>query len=205
VRVINKGILGCDLDDLDAVSSGQRDIPVSDCRHWQALWSAEVERYHPEVVGLLAGRWDITDHILDGRVVSIDQPAWNHHLEQELDQVVGVVSARGAKVVLFTMPYLRPPQEAPDGSVYPENRNSRVDEYNRLLARVAARHPGEVTVIDLNRILDPGGQFATVVDGVTVRWADGIHVTRAGGQWIEPFVLPTIAQLGLEARAAGRS
>jgi peptidoglycan/LPS O-acetylase OafA/YrhL len=205
VRVINRGVLGCDLDDLDAVSSGQRDIPVSDCRHWRTLWAAEVARYHPEVVGFLAGRWDITDHLLGGQVVSIDQPAWNRHLEQEMDQVVGVLSAGGAKVVLFTMPYIDPPQEAPDGSVYPENRNSRVDEYNRILDRVAARHPGEVTVVDLNEILDPAGHFQTVVDGVTVRWADGIHVTKAGGQWIEPFVLPTVAQLGLDARAAGRT
>ena len=205
VRVINRGVLGCDLDDLDAVSSGQTDIPVSDCRHWRTLWAAEVARYHPEVVGFLAGRWDITDHLLDGRVVSIDQPAWNRHLEEEMDQVVGVLSAGGAKVVLFTMPYIDPPQEAPDGSLYPENRNSRVDEYNAILDRVAARHPAEVTVVDLNRILDPAGHFQTVVDGVTVRWADGIHVTRAGGQWIEPFVLPTVAQLGLEARAAGRT
>jgi hypothetical protein len=203
VRVINKGVLGCDLDNLDAVSSGQRDIPVSDCRHWQTLWGGEVARYHPEVVGLLAGRWDITDHLLDGSVVSIDQSAWNHHLEAEMNQVVAVASAGGARVVLFTMPYLDPPQEAPDGSTYPENRNSRVDEYNAILARVAARHPGEVTVIDLNRILDPSGRFQSVIDGVTVRWADGIHVTKAGGQWIEPSVLPTIAQLGLDARASG--
>ena len=119
VRVINRGVLGCDLDDLDAVSSGQTDIPVSDCRHWRTLWAAEVARYHPEVVGFLAGRWDITDHLLDGRVVSIDQPAWNRHLEEEMDQVVGVLSAGGAKVVLFTMPYIDPPQEAPDGSLYP--------------------------------------------------------------------------------------
>jgi peptidoglycan/LPS O-acetylase OafA/YrhL len=205
VRVINKGVLGCDLDDLDAVSSGQRDIPVSDCRHWQALWGAEVERYRPEVAGLLAGRFMITDHFVDGRVVTIDQPAWNHHLELEMDQVVAVLSARGAKVVLFTMPYLDPPAEAPDGSVYPENRTSRVDEYNAILRRVAASHPGVVTVIDLNRLLDPQGHFATVVDGVPVRWADGIHVTRAGGQWLEPSVLPTIARLGLEVRAAGTS
>ena len=163
----------------------------------------EVARYRPEVVGLLAGRFEITDHLVDGKVVSIDQPAWNHHLEDEMDQVVGVLSAGGAKVVLVTMPYIDPPQSAPDGSVYPENRNSRVDEYNRILDRVAARHPGEVTVIDLNRILDPAGHFQSVVDGVTVRWADGIHVTRAGGQWAEQSVLPTVAQLGLEARASG--
>jgi hypothetical protein len=205
VQVENKGVLGCDLDDLDAISSGQEDIPVSACRHWSTLWAGEVDRYHPEVVGLLAGRRDITDHLLGNTVVSIDQPAWNRHLQDEMDQVVAVLSAGGAKVVLLTMPYIDPPQEAPDGSVYPENRNSRVDEYNRILDRVAAGHPGEVTVIDLNKLLDPAGHFQMVVDGVTVRWADGIHVTKAGGQWLEPSVLPTIAELGLEARASGRT
>ena len=205
VRVINKGVLGCDLDNLDAISSGQHDIPESTCRHWKTLWAAEVRALHPEVVGLLAGRWDITDHLLNGQVVSIDQPAWNRHLEDEMNQVVAVLSAEGAKVVLLTMPYIAPPQEAPDGSVYPENRKSRVDEYNQILRRVAARHPGEVRVIDLNAVLDPKGQFQTVVDGVTVRWADGIHVTKAGGQWIQPAVLPVVAQLGLEARASGRT
>jgi peptidoglycan/LPS O-acetylase OafA/YrhL len=204
VRVINKGVLGCDLDNLDAISSGQRDIPVSDCRHWPTLWGHEIDQFHPEVVGLLAGRFEITDHLVGGQVVSIDQPAWNRHLTEEMDRVVGVLSARGARVVLFTMPYIQPPQEAPDGSTYPENRASRIDEYNQILRRVAARHPGTVTVIDLNAILDPGGRFQTVVDGVTVRWADGIHVTKAGGQWAEQFVLPTIAQLGLDARAAGQ-
>jgi len=205
VQVINKGVLGCDINDLDAITSGQLDIPVSSCVHWRTLWAEEVARYHPDVVGLLAGRWDITDHLLDGTVVSIDQPAWNRHLEKEMDQVVAVLSAGGAKVVLFTMPYIDPPQEEPNGSLYPENRNSRVDEYNRILERVAARLPGEVTVIDLNRILDPAGHFQTVVDGVTVRWADGIHITKAGGQWIEPVVLPTVAELGLESRANGRT
>ncbi len=205
VQVDNKGVLGCDLDDLDAISSGQEDIPVSACRHWKTLWSNEIESYHPDVVGLLAGRWDITDHLLGNTVVSIDQPAWNRHLQNEMEQVVAVLSARGAKVVLFTMPYIDPPEEAPNGSLYPENRNSRVDEYNQILERVAARHPDEVTVINLNKLLDPSGHFQTVVDGLTVRWADGIHITKAGGQWLEPFVLPTIAELGLEARASGRT
>ncbi len=203
VKVINKGVLGCDLDDVDAVSSGQVDIPVSACRHWRTLWSGEVDRYHPDVVGLLAGRWDVTDHLVGGQSVSIDQPAWNHHLEAEMNQVVAVLSARGAKVVLFTMPFIDPPDEEPDGALYPENEPSRVDEYNQILERVAARHPGEVTVVDLNRILDPAGRFQTVVDGITVRWADGIHITKAGGQWVEPAVLPTVAQLGLDARASG--
>ena len=203
VQVINKGVLGCDIDNTDAYSSGQRDIPVSACRYWRTLYAHQVTEFRPEVVGFLAGRFEITDHVVGTTVTSIDQPAWNRHVTDEIDQIVGVISAHGAKVALFTMPYLDPPTEAPDGSTYPENRNSRVDEYNQIIERVAARHPGTATVIDLNALLDPGGHFTSVVDGVTVRWADGIHVTRAGGQWSEQFVLPTIAQLGLDARAAG--
>jgi len=205
VQVVNKGVLGCDLDNLDAISSDQTDIPVSSCRQWQTLYAHEVNQFAPEVVGFMAGRFELTDHLVGTRVVSIDQPAWQDHLVTEIDHVVEVLSAGGARVVLFTMPYIDPPQEAPDGSVYPENRATRVDEYNQVLRRVAARHPSTVTLIDLNAILDPSGHFQSSVDGVTVRWADGIHVTRAGGQWIEPLVLPTVAQLGLDARASGRT
>lgn len=59
-----------------------------------------------------------------------------------------------------------------------------------------------MTVIDLNRILDPHGHFQTDVDRVVVRWPDGIHISKQGGEWLQPRVLPTIAQLGLDARAS---
>jgi hypothetical protein len=40
------------------------------------------------------------------------------------------------------------------------------------------------------------------VDGLTVRTSDGIHITEPAGQWLQPRILPTVAKLGLEARAA---
>jgi hypothetical protein len=102
------------------------------------------------------------------------------------------------------MPYVDPPVEAANGSVYPENEPARTDAWNRIVGEVAARHPGVVTVVDLNRMLDPDGHFASVVDGVPVRWADGIHISKVGGEWLQPQILPTVAELGLEARASGR-
>jgi hypothetical protein len=42
-----------------------------------------------------------------------------------------------------------------------------------------------------------------VVDGVTVRNDDGIHLTKAAGEWLQPVVMPTIDGLGLTSRAAG--
>jgi hypothetical protein len=90
------------------------------------------------------------------------------------------------------------PAEAADGSVYPENEPARVNAYNRLLRSVAARSGGRVTLIALNRILDPGGHYTRTVGGVAVRFYDGVHLTVAGGEWLQPRILPEIARLGLE-------
>jgi peptidoglycan/LPS O-acetylase OafA/YrhL len=208
VHVANKGVLGCDLDNVPSVTSGTVDVPVSDCRHWPALWAHDVATTKPEVAGVLAGRWAITDHVIGGSPsgsggtrVSIDQPAWRRHLTEQLNQVVDVLSAQGAKVVLFTMPYIEPTNEAPDGSTWPENSPARVDAYNALVRQVAGARPDTVTVIDLNHILGPEGHYTRTVDGVTVRWADGIHISKEGGRWLEGPILPTVGQRGLDVRA----
>jgi peptidoglycan/LPS O-acetylase OafA/YrhL len=201
VRFINRETLGCDLDDLPAIIGGHVDQPVSDCTHWRPLWSADVARTRPDVVGMLVGRWDLSDHISDGRVVHVGQPAWDAHLDDEINQAVDIFSARGAKVVLFTIPDIDAADEAPGSAAYPENKQSRVDGFNAIVARVAAHRRSTVTLIDLNRKLDPHGSFQLMVDRVTVRWPDGVHISKSGGEWLQPFILPTVGQLGLSSPA----
>ena len=58
-----------------------------------------------------------------------------------------------------------------------------------------------MTLVDLNRMLDPSGQYQTVVDGVTARTTDGIHIAVPGGEWLQPQILPTVTELGRRARA----
>jgi hypothetical protein len=101
------------------------------------------------------------------------------------------------------MPYLDPPDETLNGALSPADSPTRVNEFNHIVRDVAARHPGVVTVIDLNKILEPSGHYQAEVDGVTVRWADGVHISKQGGEWLQARVLPTIAQLGLDVRAGG--
>jgi hypothetical protein len=132
--------------------------------------------------------------------VSIDQPGWRAHLQREMEHVVAVLSSRGARVLLLTMPYIDPPQEQPDGSPWPEDRPGRVDEWNALLRRVAATDPRVVSVLDLNALVGPSHRYQRVVDGVTVRWADGEHFSVPGGEWLRSRLLPTVARLGLEVR-----
>jgi len=201
VQVFDEGVFGCDYDTSTAVSAGVPTVPLNDCLQWRSVYAADIARTHPDVVGLLTGRWSITDRLVGGETVHVGQPAWDDHLVVLYSDIVSFLHHQGVQVVLFTLPYFDPPEEAPDGSVYPENQPARVLAFNRDLARVAAAEHGAVKLVDLNAILDPSGHFQSSVDGVVARWPDGIHVTVAGGEWLQLQILPTVAELGLAGRS----
>ena len=97
----------------------------------------------------------------------------------------------GSRVAFLTTPYFGG-QEQPDGEPWPQDDPQRVDRFNELLRTVAGRHPDVVTVIDLSGLLGPGRQFASVVDGVAARTSDGIHISKAGGEWLAPRLVPAL-------------
>jgi peptidoglycan/LPS O-acetylase OafA/YrhL len=205
VKVYDGGVLGCDLSLAPSRLGGvvYRGKPGVNCGSWQSMWTKGIAKIRPEVVGLLIGRFELADHYYDGQWMHVGQPVWDDHLEGELEQAVSILTARGAHLIVYTFPYIDPPIEQADGSPYPENEPSRVDAWNQLLRQVAAKHPASVTLVDLNRMLDPDGHFAETVDGVDVRWPDdGIHITIAGGLWLQPRLLPQIGSLGLEVRSS---
>jgi hypothetical protein len=204
VQMINEETLGCDLDDIPVIIADRVDEPVSNCTHWRTLWAGEVAQTRPDVVGMLLGRWDICDHVYQGKVVHVGQPAWNAHLYDEINQAVNLFHAHGARVVLFTMPDIDAADEAPGSAAYPENDQSRVTEFNAIVASVAAHRKSIVTFINLNKKLDPHGHFQLAIDGVTVRWNDGVHISKAGGEWLQPYILPAVGRQGLAAMAAMR-
>ena len=70
-----------------------------------------------------------------------------------------------------------------------------MDAWNALLRAVAAKHPDLVTVLDLNKVICPGGQFTWTINGMKVR-SDGLHFTPAAVQKIiAPWLLPQLAAL----------
>lgn len=201
VKVVTRGILGCDLDRSPWMSGGVlfRTLPGQNCYSWPSEWRSFISQVRPQVVGLLIGRFELADHLVDGHWEHLGERGWDGHLEGEIEQAIRIAAGGGARVALFTFPYIDPPGRQLDGAPYPENDPSRVTEWNRLLRQAATHFPGTVTVIPLERMLDPTGRYSTVVDGVQVRIPDdGIHVSVAGGEWLQPRVLPEIAQLGLE-------
>jgi peptidoglycan/LPS O-acetylase OafA/YrhL len=201
VDVIDGGVLGCDLDIGPSVLGGVTypASPTQNCGQWPTLWTGCVVKYRPEVVGLLIGRFELADHIRNGQLVYLGQPAWDAHLVSQLDQAISIFTAYGAHVVIFTFPYIDPSGEQPNGYPWPENLPSRVDTWNGLLRQVASANPSTTTLINLNQMLDPDGHYTYTIDGIAVRWphGDGIHVSKAGGLYLQPKILPEVAALGL--------
>jgi hypothetical protein len=202
VDFLDEGTLGCDLDSVPVNLSGVVSPPTPGCLDWWSTWSTWEADFHPDVVGILIGRWEVSDHLDNGQWVHVGEPVWDAHLTAELDTAVNIFSDGGSKVILFTMPYVDPSQEAANGTPFSENDPARATAFNAVLAGVARHRPGQVTLIDVNRMLDPSGQYQASVHGVLARTTDGIHISVPGGEYLQPQVLPTVVRLGREARAA---
>ncbi|HET6795430.1 MAG TPA: acyltransferase family protein, partial [Acidimicrobiales bacterium] len=145
--------LGCDFDPGTTVRlKGEVAPATTGCRAWRSTWSALVQRYDPDVVAVLMGRWELPDRRYGGHWTHVGLPDWDAHLTAELQDVIDLGSARGASVALLTFPLIGPAQEAPDGSTWAEDDPARVEAFNGLLRAAAAGRSGVASVVDLDRM-----------------------------------------------------
>jgi hypothetical protein len=203
VAVTDEASVGCDLDpQLEIFTSGAMGPATAGCDNWRELWPFLVAGQRPQVVALGLGRWEIADHLLDGRWVHIGEPVWDGHLTADLQSAIAIFHSFGAKVVLFTMPYVDPTDRQPDGLSWSENTPTSVNAYNAVVRQAARADPGVISVIDLNRMLGPAGAYTASLSGVHVRSADGIHVSVDGGELLQRQILPAVDRIGMENEAA---
>jgi hypothetical protein len=203
VTVTDDATVGCDLDpQLQVFTSGAAGPATPGCDNWRGLWPFVIAVHRPQVVALGLGRWEVADHLLDGHWVHIGEPAWDQHLTADLQSAITILHSFGAKVVLLTMPYVDPRNHQANGLPWSENTPARTRAYNALVRRVAATHPGVVSVIDLNRMLSPSGAYTASLSGIDVRSSDGIHVSVDGGELLQRQILPVVDRIGMEDGAA---
>jgi hypothetical protein len=164
-------------------------------------WKADVDAFHPDVVLLADGEYEVRDQRIGGTWHHIGTAAVDTRERAALQAATGVLGSTGAKVVLLTAPYYHQLEQA-DGQSWPEDDPARVDRYNAILRSVATASGGRVEVADLGGRLDPGGHFTPTIGAVDVRFADGIHVTAAGAKLVSPWLLTTAVGLGTANRAS---
>jgi peptidoglycan/LPS O-acetylase OafA/YrhL len=210
----DKGILGCGVVDGPEVDLlGAHDPTPSACdgspltageaaahQPWSYQWLAAMNEVNPNVVVLLAGRWEVSDREYQGQWTNILNPVFAAYVKQQLNKASQLVTKTGARMVFLTAPCTNE-GEQPDGAPWPADSSQRLNVYNDLLRQVAAEHPATDSVVDLNAAACPHGRFAHSIDGVTIRWDDGVHFSIPGGQWLAPKIMPPIVAAG-RAQAA---
>jgi peptidoglycan/LPS O-acetylase OafA/YrhL len=198
VHIDNAGLLGCGI----ALGSPRRfrgtdsDDP-SFCLKWPQMRAQEVTEDRPDVVAVLVGEWEIMDRFRNGKWQHIGQPEYDTYLAQQLDLLIEVSSARGAKVALLTTP-CSAPAESPSGALWPENDPRRLARFNELLRAAAARHPAKATIVDLKSLVCPGGKYVTTLDGYLLRSPDGIHFPHEAIPPLAAKLLPTLRALAIQ-------
>jgi hypothetical protein len=135
------------------------------------------------------------DRMFQGRWQHLGDPAFDVYERSLFEQAISVLGSRGAHVVLMTSPYFDT-GEQPNGAPWDEDSPARVNVLNRIITSVAAGHRNAVTVVPLNRYLDPQGHFTWKIDGKTMRQGDGVHTTQAAGTYLAPKILPKLAAAG---------
>ncbi len=195
ITVTTRAIEGCGITLLaDIKQLGTPHRLYDYCPGWPSRYTSGINADDPDVSVLLLNRWELMDAQLDGAYQHVGQPAFDAYLLGQLDRAVGTIGARGARVVLLTAAYTHR-SERPDGGLYDEDQPNRVDAFNLLLHRAAAARPGQVLVLDLNRLVCPAGRYTDSVGGLLVR-SDGLHFTPAGvQQLIAPWLLPQLSSV----------
>ena len=210
----DKGILGCGVVDGPEVDLlGAHDSTPSACdgspltpgepvvdQPWPYQWLDAMNEVKPNVVALLAGRWEVADREYQGQWTNILNPVFAAYVKQQLNRASQVVTATGARMVFLTAP-CTDEGEQPDGAPWPEDSLKRLAVYNQLVRQVAAEHPTTDSVVDLFAATCPRGRYATDVNGVAIRRSDGVHFTLAAGQYLAPLIMPPIVAAG-KAQAA---
>ena len=194
-------ILGCGVTTSDAQIEHGVAIPTNwPCRRqpgthetMQQIWAHAVSSFDPQVVAILAGRWEVHNLYVNGRLVNITQPAFQAQVAAGLTQAVAIAGAHGARVVLMTQPCASSGERA-NGQPWPEDSPERIATYNDIV-RAVARRTG-ATVLDVYSMVCPGGVFHQSIDGVTVRAPDGVHFSVQAGPYLSPRIYPVLVTQG---------
>jgi peptidoglycan/LPS O-acetylase OafA/YrhL len=183
---------------------------------WPALLRHDINTFHPDVVLVAAGRWEVRSRRTSpaGPWLDVTQPQDASYVEEELDLAASIALDGNARVALATAPCYSS-GEQPNGDPWPEDSSARLSAYNSIVRAVVARHHGPAVAVDLNAMVCPAGKFHTTLNGSIVRSPDGVHYpffspanpyspdpdtigqAEAFGQWIAPKVMAALLKPAL--------
>jgi hypothetical protein len=179
------GELGCSIvlgyTEGDSTGLDEPATPQPRC-DWRTMWPPELDRWRPKVVMMLWGPLDTADHVVNGRWLRVGTPEWESYYDDQLTQMVSLLSSRGAQVLIATAPQFhnRPTVTSPHPTF---DDPHRLTTLNAMYGTFAAQHSS----VDL---FDLAGQVVPSDFG-----DDGVHFTPSGSNRLAAFVNPALEEL----------
>jgi hypothetical protein len=150
------------------------------CAYWPSQLQYTIARFHPDVTVIQTGYWESQQRLFDGSYQTLANADYGNYITSNLESAVQIAHSDGGAVILSTSPYFA------DGTP-----KDLVDAFNSIVGQVAAQN-SFVSIDDLRSVLDPGGAYAPVVDGIQARGADGVHITQAA---VDDLIEPALNQI----------
>jgi peptidoglycan/LPS O-acetylase OafA/YrhL len=194
IELANGALLGCAFTtdgelDVDGTWEAQSEGCPTEAEHW----ATEANALKAQAVVVELGYRDTLDWKINGKVVHIGEPAFDASLEKQIDRFIQTMGAGGRKILFLSIPYVDPPNE-PDGSAAPAASPARHALINSMLQEAARRHPGQVSVLDIDQTVSPGNHYNNKVNGQLCRF-DGVHFSAYCSELLEPNVLGEVRKL----------
>jgi peptidoglycan/LPS O-acetylase OafA/YrhL len=187
IEVANAAKLGCAFTTAGELNiAGQWQAQSDGCPNALDQWSRDARALGASAVVVELGYRDQFDWKMNGTVVHLGQRWFDQYVQGQIDHFVNVLSSTGIKVVLLTVPYTNPPPNS-DGSPAPAASPARHRMINSMIANAASGRPN-VTVVDIDKEISPGGHYQAKVNGQVCRF-DGIHFSLFCSKLLQPEVL----------------
>jgi peptidoglycan/LPS O-acetylase OafA/YrhL len=146
-----------------------------------------------------------------GKVLVSGTPAWTSAMEARINTRIDSLLAAGTKIIIL----LEPPSAHKDPGI--DSSDVAYARLNALLRQAAARHPGNVGVVDLEPRVCPsgppceyqvpafnplrphaptydcGGMTTTAVPCRATLRPDGLHYLAGGAVWVAEWLVPRLA------------
>ncbi len=155
--------------------------------------------FGPQAVVMLSS-WESGDREINGAVVPLDSPQAEQVWRGLLDEARARLTAGGARLVLTLLP---PPADFSDAGPANQENVHRIQRLNGFYRRYAKIHPDSVSLVDLAKIVCPGGPpCPETIDAVALRPRDGGHFSEDGALWVAPRFYDAIVQALIPPPAA---
>jgi peptidoglycan/LPS O-acetylase OafA/YrhL len=206
IRAVVVANAGCGIA-LGTVLIGTIKFGTVECPHkWPDLYRKFVKGVDPQVAVLMLGQGSAFDREVDGKILRAGTPALERYLDAQLDRARSILTAKGATLVLTTVPCLDPRSSVPSGFAAVLRDRTRTRWLNTIWTKYAHDHPG-VEIADLGSLLCPNDSAHVKAGGAQLR-PDGESLSAHGVQyvwkWLAPIAVAT-HRSALSARAAAQT